>query len=62
MTADTAQKPSAGIDAFHRQRSRCIDAFAVVEMLVVSLLRRNGEKCSCEPFGVKAGALLKVKA
>jgi hypothetical protein len=25
-------------------------------------LRRNGEKCSCEPFGVKAGALLKVKA
>jgi hypothetical protein len=46
-------KPAAGMDAFHRQRSRCIDAFAAVEAQVIKRLKDHGTKCGGEPLAQK---------
>ncbi|WP_374413063.1 hypothetical protein [Novosphingobium colocasiae] len=62
MNAPTPIKPSTGTDAFHRQRSRCIDAFATAEAAVVRLLYQFGEIGGTKPIAVKCAALGLVKA
>jgi hypothetical protein len=54
--------PRPGIDAFHRERSKCIDAFAAIEEAVVRLLSQSDIKFGGESFGQKLGLLQKIKA
>lgn len=60
MTA--CQHPKPGIDAFHKQRSKCLDAFVDCEEAVTALLVASGTKFGGEPFGSKLEALRKAKA
>lgn len=62
MNAVTQIRPSAGIDAFHRERSRFIDSFAGAEAAVVKLLKANGEKLPSakEPFAQLLQTLQKL--
>lgn len=62
MNAPLIDKPSTGIDAFHRQRSRCIDAFATIEANVIKRLKCNGAKCGEEPFAQKITTLAATPA
>ena len=50
----TASPNLPGIDAFHRERSKCIDAFAETEEAVMALLRLTGIKLGTEPFKQKS--------
>lgn len=50
-----------GIDAFHRERSRCVDAFADLEEAVIALLLAHDIKFGGESFGMKLGKLTKLK-
>lgn len=61
MNAMTQIKPTAGKDAFHRERSQCIDAFAAIEACIAIILTQGGEKCSGEPLGAKLESLRKLK-
>lgn len=54
--------PSPTIDSFHAGRSKCIDAFASVEEVVVALLVMLEIKIGAEPFGQKIEQLRKAKA
>lgn len=54
--------PSPGKDAFHRQRSKLIDAFADVEEGVMRLLDQTGSKRGAEPLKQKLAIVLKAKA
>ena len=49
------------LDAFHAERSRCIDAFAAIEEAVISLLRILEIKSGGEPFSHKLEILRKAK-
>ena len=51
-----------GIDSFHRERSKCVDSFALAEAAVVALLNRSDSKCNTEPFKQKIGMLRKIPA
>ncbi|PEQ11223.1 hypothetical protein B2G71_18215 [Novosphingobium sp. PC22D] len=64
MNAVSTIKPSPpgpGIDAFHRARSRCLDAFAGAEAAVVMIMARTGESNLTVPLGAKVEALAKLK-
>ena len=61
MNAVSPIKPAVGVDAFHRERSRCVDAFALAEAHIAAILTRGGEKCSSEPLGAKLEHLRKLK-
>jgi hypothetical protein len=54
--------PRPGLDTFHRERSKCIDAFAAVEEAVVTLLGESNIKFGAESFGHKLDLLHKIKA
>jgi len=54
--------PRPGLDAFHRERSKCIDAFAAIEEAAVGLLGQEGIKFGEEPFGQKLKLLGRIKA
>lgn len=54
--------PRPGIDAFHRERSKCIDAFAAIEEAFVRLLSQSDIKFGGESFGQKLKLLQKIKA
>ena len=52
------KRPSA--DTFHRDRSKCVDAFADVEQAVIVLLRACDAKFGNEPFSAKVQKLRSV--
>jgi hypothetical protein len=54
--------PNPGPDAFHRERSKCLDAFVASEEAVIALLRQSGTRSGGEPFGKKVENLRKAKA
>ena len=58
MTDNSPTRP--GIDAFHKERSKCVDAFADLELAVRKILEREGVKTGLEPFGQKLGKLAKL--
>ena len=58
----SCQPPQPGIDAFHKERSRCLDAFVACEEAVIALLLTSGCKFGNEPFGSKVEALRKAKS
>ena len=60
MTA--SQPPKPGFDAFHRERSKSIDAFAALEEAIVRLLVAVKAKAGPESFGQKLQLLQKAKA
>lgn len=60
MTA--SQHPKPGPDAFHRERSKCIDAFATLEEAIVRLLTALKAKTGSESFGQKLQLIQKAKA
>lgn len=60
MTTIGPTKP--GIDAFHRERSKCVDAFADLETAVIRLMRAAAIKSGGESFGQKLDKLAKAKA
>ena len=49
------------LDVFHRERSRCVDAFATVELVVNYLLAISGTKCGGEPLGQRIVNLREAK-
>ena len=53
--------PKPGIDAFHRERSRCIDAFSRLEAAIVALLDLANHTCGTESFGQKLALLRKAR-
>lgn len=57
----TASPSQPGLDAFHRERSRCLDAFAATEEAVVHLLELAETKFGGEPFGKKIEHLKSAK-
>lgn len=57
----TNPPPQPGADAFHRERSKCLDAFAALEESVILALAKSGGKSGGEPFGKKIEALKKSK-
>jgi hypothetical protein len=57
-----AAAPKPGLDAFHRERSKCLDAFAACEEAITKLLKLNGIKSGSEPFGQRVEKLRKTKA
>lgn len=59
MNAPTNPRP--GIDAFHRNRSKCIDAFSEVEQALIAVIDRCGGKIGSESFGQKIEKLRKAK-
>lgn len=59
MNAPLTPKP--GIDAFHRERSKFIDAFSQLESSIVWLLSKTGHACGSEHFGQKLTLLKKAK-
>ena len=54
--------PKPGLDAFHRERSKCIDAFAALEEAIISILVSLKLKSGTETFGQKLDMLAKAKA
>ncbi|MFM5932357.1 MAG: hypothetical protein ACKOPQ_15790 [Novosphingobium sp.] len=59
MATNPPAKP--GVDAFHRERSKCLDAFVGCEEAVVALLLASATKAGAEPLGLKIEALKKAK-
>ena len=59
MNAPTNPRP--GIDAFHRTRSKCIDAFSEVEQALIWIIERSGGKVGSDSFGQKLERLRKAK-
>lgn len=59
MATNPPSKP--GPDAFHRERSKCLDAFVACEEAVVALLQVSATKSGGEPLGSKIEALKKAK-
>lgn len=59
MNAHTTPRP--GIDAFHRDRSKCIDAFSAVEEALIGVIAKTGGKIGAESFGQKLAQLRKAK-
>jgi hypothetical protein len=51
-----------GIDAFHRERSKCVDAFSELESAVIRVLMAANIGCGGESFGQKLSKLIKAKA
>jgi hypothetical protein len=49
------------IDAYHRERSKCLDALVTCEEVVISLLVKAEVKFGGEPFGKKIEKLRKAK-
>jgi hypothetical protein len=60
MSAINPPKPPK-IDAYHRERSKCLDAFITCEEVVISLLVKAEVKFGGEPFGKKIEKLRKAK-
>jgi hypothetical protein len=61
MSNNSPPKPP-GIDAYHRERSKCLDAFVACEEAVISLLVKAEIKFGGEPFGKKVEKLRKAKS
>lgn len=59
MNAPTNPRP--GIDAFHRTRSKCIDAFSEVEQALIWIIERSEGKVGSDSFGQKLEKLRKAK-
>ena len=59
MAAASPLRP--GIDAFHRERSRCVDAFALAERAVNNLLDLTASKRGGEPLKQRITNLRKAK-
>lgn len=57
----TNPPPQPGPDAFHRERSKCLDGFAAIEQAVIALLTRTGAKITNGPFGLKVQAIKKLE-
>lgn len=57
----TSNPPQPGPDAFHRERSRCLDGFAALEQSVIALLVRAQVKITNGPFGQKVQSLKKLE-
>jgi hypothetical protein len=57
---NSPQKPKP--DAFHRQRSKCIDAFAALEEAIIGTLLNLQCNSKCESLGLKIEAIRKVCA
>lgn len=53
--------PRPGIDAFHKERSKCVDAFASLEAAVISLLTSADISPKADSFGQKLASLAKAK-
>jgi hypothetical protein len=53
--------PRPGLDVFHRERSKCIDAFAAIEEAVIGLLSHSDIKFGGESFGQKLELLSKIR-
>lgn len=53
--------PQPGVEAFHRERSKCIDAFSQLESAIIVLLSLAGQSCGGEHFGQKLTLLKKAK-
>ena len=53
-------KPRPGIASFHRQRSKCIDAFAAVEEALISAIVATGGKPAGDSFGQRLAKLRKA--
>lgn len=53
--------PSPGLDAYHRERSKCIDAFAALETATLKAMDSLEIKFAGESFGQKIGKLGKAK-
>lgn len=49
-----------GIDAFHRERSKCVDAFADLEAAVIAMLVFHKVKTGSEPFSQKLVKIAKI--
>ncbi len=58
MAIPPNQRP--GADTFHRERSKCVDAFAEVEQAVITVLRVREQKVGSEPFSAKIAKLKAV--
>jgi hypothetical protein len=58
----TSPPPKPGSDAFHRERSKAIDAFAALEESIVRLLVALKAKFGTESFGQKLQLLKTAKA
>jgi len=54
--------PRPGLDAFHRERSKCIDAFAAIEEAAIRILEHEGIKFGEESFGHKLKLMGKIEA
>ncbi len=54
--------PRPGLDAFHKDRSKCIDAFSAVEEALLAAILATGGKASAASFGQKLAQLRKAKA
>ena len=60
MNAPMIARP--GTDAFHRERSRCIDAFAACEEAVATLFFQTGAKAGADVLAQKISSLAKIPA
>lgn len=58
----TNSQPVPGVDAFHKARSKFLDAIARCETIVCHLMRQNDLKVGAEPLCHKLEALAKLKA
>lgn len=54
--------PRPGLDTFHRERSKCIDAFAAIEEAAIQILELEDIKFGEESFGHKLKLLGKIEA
>ena len=61
MNAHVNMKPTPGTDAFHRERSRCIDAFAEIEEAVAAHLMASQIRFGAECLGLRIALLQKAK-
>lgn len=60
--AAAAKPPQPGLDAFHRERSKCIDAFAALEEQIIRIQVLLDMPVNGASFGEKVEALKGVKA
>lgn len=58
----TGKPPQPGLDAFHRERSKCIDAFAALEESLIRLQVALKQPVNGASFGQKLDALQSAKA
>lgn len=59
---ESSKPPQPGLDAFHRERSKCIDAFAALEEQIIRIQALLGATVNGASFGQKLDALNGAKA